>query len=454
MNLLRRLDLLENHHPSSSSALFLAESLALPPLIDDLRDDFFFRGLDLFSFPPQPFPLDIVGSVADLVQVETSPVPFRGSCYRRVHHQRTTIADPSADPFFLSLLDRVSALELKLERALGESAKERERKYKWTAEIEGKHADRKYEWVAEIKPGKEKKGGGRRSLKWVTEVKEKGEGGERRYTWTESYGGIEDKKHKGDKEKDKKKGKKEKGHDSGTRLVEIEEPADHRSLVLRQALARRAEAIRSARGKKKELSPEDAAVMIQMNFRAYLIRRSQVLRALRELAVAKAKLKEIRALFNNFSYRRRLSRDAEERQRFSEKVIVLLLSVEAIEGVDLMVRCSKKAMVNELEVILDVVDPQPAGRSLSMRRRTFDMPDGVVKKEIADGVAQIVRMLDEEEQNDRGGELPIYIGDDRTDKDAFKVLREGKRNCGILVSSILKESSAYYSLRDPSGAPT
>ncbi|WCJ36489.1 Haloacid dehalogenase-like hydrolase (HAD) superfamily protein [Euphorbia peplus] len=46
--------------------------------------------------------------------------------------------------------------------------------------------------------------------------------------------------------------------------------------------------------------------------------------------------------------------------------------------------------------------------------------------------------------------LPIYVGDDRTDEDAFKVLRE--RNCGygILVSSAPKDSSAFYSVRDPS----
>lgn len=68
-----------------------------------------------------------------------------------------------------------------------------------------------------------------------------------------------------------------------------------------------------------------------MSFRAYLIRRSQALRALRELAIAKTKLKELRALFNNFTYRRRVTRDAEERQRFSEKIIVLLLTVDAIE---------------------------------------------------------------------------------------------------------------------------
>jgi len=89
--------------------------------------------------------------------------------------------------------------------------------------------------------------------------------------------------------------------------------------------------VEKRRGKRKELSPQDAALAIQMSFRAYLIKRSQALRALRELAIAKTKLKELRALFSNFTYRRRVARDAEERQRFSEKIIVLLLTVDAIE---------------------------------------------------------------------------------------------------------------------------
>lgn len=76
-------------------------------------------------------------------------------------------------------------------------------------------------------------------------------------------------------------------------------------------------------------------MIIQMSFRAHLVRRSQMLRGLRELAIAKAKLKELRVFFSNFSYRRRIAADAEERQRFSEKIIVLLLTVDAIQVISM-----------------------------------------------------------------------------------------------------------------------
>lgn len=52
--------------------------------------------------------------------------------------------------------------------------------------------------------------------------------------------------------------------------------------------------------------------------------------------------------------------------------------------------------------------------------------------------------------NDGVNVLPIYVGDDRTDEDAFKVLREGKRGYGIVVSSAAKETDAHFSLKDPS----
>ncbi|XP_074566438.1 putative trehalose-phosphate phosphatase 6 [Curcuma longa] len=46
--------------------------------------------------------------------------------------------------------------------------------------------------------------------------------------------------------------------------------------------------------------------------------------------------------------------------------------------------------------------------------------------------------------------MPIYIGDDRTDEDAFKVLRDRGQGIGILVSKFPKETNATYYLQEPS----
>ncbi|KAI4307135.1 hypothetical protein L6164_030354 [Bauhinia variegata] len=46
--------------------------------------------------------------------------------------------------------------------------------------------------------------------------------------------------------------------------------------------------------------------------------------------------------------------------------------------------------------------------------------------------------------------LPVYIGDDRTDEDAFKVIQSRGQGYPIIVSSIPRDTQALYSLRDPS----
>ncbi|KAG9153095.1 hypothetical protein Leryth_012358 [Lithospermum erythrorhizon] len=43
----------------------------------------------------------------------------------------------------------------------------------------------------------------------------------------------------------------------------------------------------------------------------------------------------------------------------------------------------------------------------------------------------------------------IFIGDDLTDEDAFKVLRNSRQGSGILVSNFPKETNAVYTLREP-----
>ncbi|XP_057798351.1 BAG family molecular chaperone regulator 7-like [Salvia miltiorrhiza] len=366
MSRLRRFEIVE-HQPSPSYFLKQTSIFDSPRA---LRLNKWFpiveQELDLLAFAPTPpLLLHDFEAVADLIQIHrTSRFP---------------------DPYLQTLSDRVSALELGLDRLAKEEERERDSKYSWTAEIKSPDDGRKYKWTAEKK-------GLARSYKVTAEIKKKG-AVEQTYTFKVSSGDSQSVVGKTEKKKKCEK-VKEKGKKSVvSRIVEVEEPSYHGGIVLRQAFSK---TVDKRRGKRKELSPQEAATLIQKSFRAYLIQRSQSLRALRELAIAKTKLKEIRSLFNNFSYRRRLARNAEELQRFSEKIIVLLLTVDAIEGGDIMVRAAKKSMVDELEAMLDVVDPQPSGKSSSMKRRTFDMPDGAINKELAAGVAQVVRMLDEE----------------------------------------------------------
>ncbi|BBM97831.1 trehalose 6-phosphate phosphatase [Marchantia polymorpha subsp. ruderalis] len=50
--------------------------------------------------------------------------------------------------------------------------------------------------------------------------------------------------------------------------------------------------------------------------------------------------------------------------------------------------------------------------------------------------------------------LPVYLGDDRTDEDAFMALNDRGKAFSILVSTVAKSTNALYSLRDPSEVMT
>ncbi|XP_030536132.1 probable trehalose-phosphate phosphatase 2 isoform X2 [Rhodamnia argentea] len=45
--------------------------------------------------------------------------------------------------------------------------------------------------------------------------------------------------------------------------------------------------------------------------------------------------------------------------------------------------------------------------------------------------------------------FPLYIGDDRTDEDAFKVIESRGQGYPIVVSSVAKDTKARFSLKDP-----
>ncbi|URD86988.1 IQ calmodulin-binding motif family protein [Musa troglodytarum] len=359
-------DELHHHHRSLDFALDLLNPSPFPPV--DLPSQ---------CLLPSPLtaPLDLLAP-ADPFGFERSAV----ASFKRLRERADT------ELCLRDLSDRVTALELGLGRAHG---RDLDRKYTWTAEFKGAEEDegfdRKFVWAANAK------GVGERNVKWTAEFKGKGKDSplSRTYTWASSTKPREDDEVEKAAKKEKKKEKKAK--EGTVHMVEIEEK-NPGAIAIRKAFTKRCN-----KGKKKVLTPQDAALLIQVTFRSHLARRSQILRCLRELAVAKARLKEIRAFFYNFSYRRRISKDAEELQRFSEKIIVLLLTVDAIEGPDYMVRAAKKSMVEELEAMLEVVDPQPSGKLGSMRRRKFDLPDaGQISKEMMVGVAEVVQLLDQE----------------------------------------------------------
>ncbi|RZC63819.1 hypothetical protein C5167_025568 [Papaver somniferum] len=416
----------------SSPSFFIKETSIFKPnpfSFPSFEDDEEFLGFNLkpdlclFNSPPPQClftPFDFFDNVADLIQIEKTPFQ---STYKRIR-QRSAGGN---DAYIKSLCDRVAALETGLDRVSKEKKmmktkkknnvkppppQQQDRKYSWTAEIKTDDkdgVDRKYKWSAEIKSG-EDEDDVQKNYKWIAEIRGKGKeaASTRTYTYKASTLPSSAGHENVDKNKDKKKKEKNKDSSSGKSTVQIEEePVDPRVVALKHAFERRGSVANNVKGKKKELSPQDAAMMIQINFRAYLIRRSQALRALRELALAKAKLKELRILFNNFSYRHRIVRDGEERQKFSEKIIILLLTVDAIEGADLMVRAARRSMVDELEAMLEVVDPQPPGKLGSMKRRRFDLPEGGFQKEIAEGVAEVVHMLNQEERN--GGTFEVCL---------------------------------------------
>ncbi|XP_077230118.1 uncharacterized protein LOC143863315 [Tasmannia lanceolata] len=275
--------------------------------LDLLNLNPFDLSLQCFFPPLHPSHFEVLESAIDLIQIKK-------------------IQDRMEADFYLrNLSDRVSALELGFDRVLIPKINGQDRRYSLQAEVKGAEKD-----------------GIDRKYKWTVEIKGKGKNApiSRAYTLKASSAPAGGKPEKAKESKGKCSDATtlvEKGSGT-TRVVEIED-TDLAGLAVKQVFARKRDAaVRTIKGKSKELSPQDAAMIIQVSFRAHLVHLSQTLRGLRDLAVAKVKLKELRALFTNFSYRRRIACDAEECQRFSEKIIVLLLTVDAIE--DLTIRSS------------------------------------------------------------------------------------------------------------------
>ncbi|WCJ22399.1 Haloacid dehalogenase-like hydrolase (HAD) superfamily protein [Euphorbia peplus] len=95
------------------------------------------------------------------------------------------------------------------------------------------------------------------------------------------------------------------------------------------------------------------------------------------------------------------------------------------------------------EIVKSIMEAYPAfrisgGRKVMEIRPRIDWDKGRA-------LQYIIQNLGFDKTNDF---LPMYLGDDKTDEDAFKIIKDIGRGYPIIVSSIVKETKASYSLRD------
>ncbi|OQU78907.1 hypothetical protein SORBI_3008G070200, partial [Sorghum bicolor] len=101
---------------------------------------------------------------------------------------------------------------------------------------------------------------------------------------------------------------------------------------------------------------------------------------------------------------------------------------------------AKEDQLRVLHVVQEVLKNLNSGLDLTYGHMVYEIRPPLAFNK-GNAVAYILDKL--------GLDFSIYIGDDLTDEDAFKVIRDRKKGIRILVSNTSRETSAFYSLKDP-----
>jgi trehalose 6-phosphate phosphatase len=143
-------------------------------------------------------------------------------------------------------------------------------------------------------------------------------------------------------------------------------------------------------------------------------------------------------------------------QALFQELRVLLKRTEGVlledKGLSLTVhyRLVPKKKLPEVKEELEKMLVRSAGRagiSLTRGQMAFELRPA---NDWGKGSAMqlLIRELKLDEKN--SGLVPIYIGDDLTDEDAFKVLESERRGISIAVGNLVKDTCARYRLESPS----
>eukprot|EP00252_Welwitschia_mirabilis_P015769 TRINITY_DN3499_c0_g1_i1.p1 TRINITY_DN3499_c0_g1~~TRINITY_DN3499_c0_g1_i1.p1 ORF type:complete len:1086 (-),score=234.96 TRINITY_DN3499_c0_g1_i1:165-3422(-) len=100
--------------------------------------------------------------------------------------------------------------------------------------------------------------------------------------------------------------------------------------------------------KEKGLSEEEAAVLIQAHYRAYLVRRFQPLKKLREIMKIKSRIDILEQQMCSPSFKRELVQNHKTKAGFNETLMNLLLQLDTVQGLLPEVREVRKSVAREI----------------------------------------------------------------------------------------------------------
>lgn len=106
--------------------------------------------------------------------------------------------------------------------------------------------------------------------------------------------------------------------------------------------------------------------------------------------------------------------------------------------------CAKEAVEDLQKIVKDLIHSYKTSLKLTSGRKVLE-----VRPRLEWDKGKAVGHLLTNLELDKEDVVPIYLGDDNTDEDAFKFLKQRGNGIGILVSSKVKTTDANYSLLDP-----
>ncbi|KAG0590206.1 hypothetical protein KC19_1G081100 [Ceratodon purpureus] len=107
-------------------------------------------------------------------------------------------------------------------------------------------------------------------------------------------------------------------------------------------------------------SEGSAATKVQAAYRGYLVRKTQPLKQLRVIKKVREELEGFEERFREPGQQQKLRSDAQERLRWAEGIMALLLRLDSLQGVHPEVRIVRKAVTKELIQFQEMIDSMSA----------------------------------------------------------------------------------------------